>query len=184
MLKVPQQQYIHFLRQMDGCSIQEIAKQTKVNWRTAKKYADHEDWNEAFEVLERRFPILGECTEIIDTWLTEDGSLPRKQRQTGTRICSRLKDEHGYTGSLRTVLSYVQYRKEQMKLENAPSYERLEHSGGEAQADFGTHQVVRDGHYLARKVLTLSFPVQQRCFCVSSTEREYGMFSGSIKALF
>jgi hypothetical protein len=61
---------------MDGCSIQEIAKQTKVNWRTAKKYADRENWNKGFEVHERRFLILGECTEIIDTWLTEDGSRP------------------------------------------------------------------------------------------------------------
>ncbi|WP_241716354.1 hypothetical protein [Sulfoacidibacillus ferrooxidans] len=40
------------------------------------------------------------------------------------------------TGSLRTVRSYVQYRKEHMKLENAPSYQRLEHSDGKAQADF------------------------------------------------
>lgn len=184
MLKVPQQQYIHFLRQMDGCSIQEIAKQTKVNWRTAKKYADRENWNKGFEVHERRFPILGECTEIIDTWLTEDGSLPRKQRQTGTRICSRLKDEHGYTGSLRTVLSYVQYRKEQMKLENAPSYERLEHIGGEAQADFGTHQVVRDGQYLERKVLTLSFPYSNAAFVYPVPSENTECFLEALKHCF
>ena len=46
MLKVPQQQYIRYLREVDGCGIQEIADRVGVTWRSAKKYADRDVWNE------------------------------------------------------------------------------------------------------------------------------------------
>jgi len=36
MLKMPQQQYIRFLREVEGCTIQEIADRVGVHWRTAK----------------------------------------------------------------------------------------------------------------------------------------------------
>lgn len=45
MLKMPQQQYIKFLREVEGCSVNEIAGRVGVHWRTAKKYADQTDWN-------------------------------------------------------------------------------------------------------------------------------------------
>ncbi|EJY56471.1 C4-dicarboxylate transporter/malic acid transport protein [Alicyclobacillus hesperidum URH17-3-68] len=40
MLKVPQQQYIRFLCEADGCSIQGIVERVGVNWITTQKYAD------------------------------------------------------------------------------------------------------------------------------------------------
>ncbi|WP_256436281.1 hypothetical protein [Brevibacillus sp. RS1.1] len=40
MLKMPQQHYIKFLREVAGCSVKEIAERVSVHWRTAKKYAD------------------------------------------------------------------------------------------------------------------------------------------------
>ncbi|MCW2279436.1 hypothetical protein [Heliophilum fasciatum] len=42
---MPQQQYIKFLREQEGCTIREITERVGVNWRTAKKYADCDDWN-------------------------------------------------------------------------------------------------------------------------------------------
>ncbi|UIO40035.1 hypothetical protein LOY85_14505 [Brevibacillus brevis] len=39
MLKMPQQHYIKFLREVEGCSVKEIAARVSVHWRTAKKYA-------------------------------------------------------------------------------------------------------------------------------------------------
>ncbi|MGI2295647.1 hypothetical protein [Paenibacillus sp. GXUN7292] len=46
MLKMPQQQYIKFLRESEDLSINEISKQARIHWRTAKKYADKTNWNE------------------------------------------------------------------------------------------------------------------------------------------
>jgi DNA-directed RNA polymerase specialized sigma24 family protein len=40
MLKVPQQEYIKYLREFEGLSISEIKEKLNINWRTAKKYAD------------------------------------------------------------------------------------------------------------------------------------------------
>ncbi len=184
MLKVPQQHYIHFLRQVDGCSIQEIAERVNVNWRTAKRYADREDWNQQKAVRDRRYPVLGPYIEIIDTWLIEDERLPRKQRQTGTRIFNRLKDEHAYLGSSRTVLDYIKRRKEQLALERARNYERLEHPGGEAQADFGTHQVAMNGEFVERKVLTLSFPFSNAAFAFPVPSENTECFLEALKYCF
>ncbi|MHB1685655.1 MAG: IS21 family transposase [Bacilli bacterium] len=164
MLKVPQQEYIRYLHEKGDCSVQEIAQRLQVNWRTAKKYANKDDWNEPLSAKMRCYPVLGPFIEILDTWLLEDHLLPRKQRQTGTRMFHCLTQEHAYTGSKRTVLEYVKNRKEKMKWERAQSFERLEHVEGEAQADFGTHQVARDGVFVERKVLTLSFPYSNAAF--------------------
>ncbi len=45
MLKMPQQHYIRFLREVEDCSVNEVAECVGVHWRTAKKYADQTDWN-------------------------------------------------------------------------------------------------------------------------------------------
>lgn len=40
-----QQNYIKHLREREDLAINSIAKQMNINWRTAKKYADKDDWN-------------------------------------------------------------------------------------------------------------------------------------------
>lgn len=42
---MPQQEYIKFLREAEGLSVSDIARQVGVHWRTAKRYADQSDWN-------------------------------------------------------------------------------------------------------------------------------------------
>ncbi len=65
-----------------------------MNWRTTKKYADQDDWNEPITKRAGRRPILGPYVDIIDTWLLEDEQLTRKQRHTATRIYHRLIAEY------------------------------------------------------------------------------------------
>ncbi|MGF9713741.1 IS21 family transposase, partial [Paenibacillus naphthalenovorans] len=141
MLKMPQQQYIRFLREAEGCSIQEIADRVGVHWRTAKKYADQDNWNLRMTNRKSRSPVMGPYMEIVDAWLEEDRLLPRKQRHTAARIFQRLRDEYQFPGSERTVSTYVKRRRTEMELERAKTYERLEHPPGEAQADFTTIEV-------------------------------------------
>ncbi|MEQ7051071.1 IS21 family transposase [Paenibacillaceae sp. P-4] len=184
MLKMPQQHYIRFLREAEGCSVRDIARQMGIHWRTAKKYADESNWNESMGKRKGRSPVMGPYMEIVDTWLEEDRLLPRKQRHTGIRIFQRLRDEHQFTGGQRTVLAYVRKRKNEMELERAKTYERLEHPPGEVQVDFTTIQVSQAQQLLTYKLLVVSFPYSNAAFVYPTPAENQECFLEALKQCF
>jgi hypothetical protein len=82
MLAMAQIDYIKHLREKEDCSFQEISEKLGINWRTAKKYSDRLDWNENQVSRVKLYPIMGPYLEIVDAWLIEDQTMPRKQRHT------------------------------------------------------------------------------------------------------
>lgn len=184
MLKMPQQEYIKFLREAEGCSVSEIARQTGVHWRTAKRYADREDWNAELGKRKSQSPVMGPFMEVVDTWLEEDQLLPRKQRHTGVRIFQRLQAEYAFPGGQRTVLAYVKKRKSDMQLERAKTYERLEHPPGEAQVDFTTIQVSQNQELLTYKLLVVSFPYSNAAFVYPTPAENQECFLEGMKQCF
>ena len=184
MLKMPQQQYIKFLREIEGCNIAEIADQVGVNWRTAKKYADQDDWNKPVIQVSRKSPVMEPYKEIVDTWLIEDNHLPRKQRHKGCKIFKRLKQEYGFPGGERTVTAYVSKRRKELELERAKSYQRLEHPGGEAQVDFTTIQVSHNCQLMQYKLLIISFPFSNAAFVYPVPAENQECFLEGLKTLF
>jgi len=52
-------------------------------------------------------PALDGYIGVIDEILRTDKALIKKQRHTSKRIFERLRDEHGYAGSLTTETYYV-----------------------------------------------------------------------------
>ena len=54
-----------------------------------------------------RRPKLDPFVAIIDGWLSEDKTRPRKQRHTAKRIFERLRDECGFDGGYTIVKDYV-----------------------------------------------------------------------------
>ncbi|WP_197254357.1 IS21 family transposase, partial [Paenibacillus dendritiformis] len=168
----------------EGCSIRDIARQMGIHWRTAKKYADQSNWNESIGKRKSKSPVMGPYMEIVDTWLEEDRLLPRKQRHTGIRIYQRLRDEHQFTGGQRTVLAYVRKRKNEMELERAKTYERLEHPPGEAQVDFTTMQVSRAQQLLTYKLLVISFPYSNAAFVYPTPAENQECFLEAMKQCF
>ena len=70
---------------------------------------------------------------VVDEILRTDKALIKKQRHTAKRIFERLRDEHGYAGSLTTVTYYVREQKRRTKEVFVP----LSHRPGHAQVDFG-----------------------------------------------
>lgn len=158
MLKVPQQEYIKYLREFEGLNVSEIKEKLNINWRTAKKYADKEDWNDSIEKAKRKSPVMEPYKDIVDTWLSEDQLIHRKQRHTAKAIFNRLVSEHGFAGGYRTVCTYVEKRKKAMKLDQAEAYAKLEHPAGEAQVDFYTMKVSKESELVDCKVLVLSYP--------------------------
>jgi transposase len=184
MLKMPQQEYIKFLREAEGLSVSDIARQVGVHWRTAKRYADQSDWNKPLGKRKSSSPVMGPYMEIVDAWLEEDQLLPRKQRHTGVRIFQRLQAEYAFTGGQRTVLSYVQLQKSRMELERAKTYERLEHPPGEAQVDFTTMQVSRDQQLMTYKLLVVSFPSSNTAFVYPTPAENQECFLEGMKQCF
>ena len=109
--------------------------------------------------------------------------MPRKQRHTGTRVYRRLLEMYGeeFSVSLRTMQYYVAKKKQEM-YQDGEGYLPLEHSPGEAQADFGsfTYQdekgVEQEGFFL-----TLSFPYSNASYA-QVVRAEPRMSSTRIKA--
>lgn len=184
MLTVPQQQYIKLMREIEGYTISDIANRMKINWRTAKKYADCDNWNIKVVPTQRKHPVMGAYQEIVDTWLLEDACLPKKQRHTATRIYQRLVCEHNFVGSLRTVSDFVKKRREALVLEEAQAYQKLEHPGGEAQVDFCTVHVSKEGQLLEYKLLIASFPYSNAAFVYPLPKENQECFLEGLKQVF
>ena len=83
MLVMAEIQYIKHLREKESKSIQAIADTLDINWRTAKKYADCQDFNITLpRKRKRRRTVMDPYEDMVDTWLLEDRNLPCKQRHT------------------------------------------------------------------------------------------------------
>ena len=160
MLKMAEVEYIKYLYENEGRSLREISKIVKKNFRTVQKYAHREDWRapETSGPKPAEFPVLGPFIPIIDGWMEQDAKEWRKQRHTATRIFSRLKKEHAFTGSYTSVKRYVARKKEAMNRSNE-GFLPLAHPAGHAQTDFGDFYYYnaaeerRKGH-----ALIVSFP--------------------------
>ncbi|MHA2313551.1 MAG: IS21 family transposase [Candidatus Thorarchaeota archaeon] len=163
MLVMDQIRYIKHLREREGKSIQVIADTLGIDWRTAKKYADCEDFNLPPKRKQRK-PVMDPYETIIDTWLLEDRKLPRKQRHTAKRIYDRLVREHGFEGGGRTVRRYVSHRKQLLGQQQEEVYAQLSHPKTHTQADFGEFRAFRDGRLTTFHYLVLSFPYSNAGF--------------------
>ena len=130
--------YIKDLYEKEGLSLREIAKRTKKDFRTVRKYAYQNNWSPEVEVKTDAdtFPVMGGYIETVNEWLMQDGREPRKQRHTVRRIYDRLCKEKGYTGSYGSVKRYVAIKKVEMG-RYKESFLPLAHPPGHAQVDFG-----------------------------------------------
>lgn len=190
MLKLPQQDYIKYLYENEDYNINQISKALGINWRTAKKYAHQDDWNATFETTMRTSQckvLTDDFKAIIDTILQEDLMVPRKQRHSAKRIFERLKSEHDFKGAYRTVCNYVQTAKEKLHQQGQAikeTYERLEHTGGEAQIDFCTYQIYKDDLLQDYKLLVMSFPYSNNAFVQPMPAENQECFLEGLKMLF
>ena len=189
MLKLPQQEYIKYLYENEDLSINQISESLDIDWRTAKKYALKDDWNQTIipktdsscKVMTAHFK------DIIEVIIQEDLMAPRKQRHTAKRIYERLVSEHVFKGSYRTVCVYVKQLQDAMRHERktiGETFERLEHTGGEAQIDFCTLQVHKDQVLQDYKLLVMSFPYSNKAFVQPMPSENQECFLEGLKMLF
>lgn len=89
---------------------------------------------------------MGPYLETIDSWLSADRDVPRKQRHTARRIYHRLVVEHGYEGGESTVRRYVRMAKVKLGLDRPGAFIPCDPEAGiEAEVDWGTATVVLGG---------------------------------------
>jgi transposase len=164
MLAMAEIKYIKHLREKKGESIQAISDTLDIDWRTAKKYADCEDFNLVVPQRRKRSrSVMGAYETIVDAWLLADRKLPRKQRHTAKRIYDRLIQEYDFKGGERTVREYVSLRKQQLGHENEV-FAQLSHPMCHTQTDFGEFYAFSNGNLTAFQYLVLSFPYSNAGF--------------------
>lgn len=123
-------------------SIRQISREQKRSRKTVRKAIR----DPSIPIYTRKKPpsfhVMDAYIEIVERWLKEDESRPRKQRHTAKRVYERLRDEHGYEGTDRTVRNHVRRLKAKTPDSHVPQvYERAD--GG--TYDFGEAQVVLAG---------------------------------------
>ncbi|MFW6389880.1 MAG: IS21 family transposase [Halanaerobiales bacterium] len=186
MLKMPQIDYIKYLREVEGCSISEIANRVKINWRTAQKYADEEVEIQNKKTQTREKPVMGPYLNLIEAWLKEDQRMPRKQRRTAKAIYKQLKKYTDFDGSVRSVRLYVSKKRKKIINANKKQYVKLTHQPAEAQVDFGEFQAIdpRTEKIIKYPYLVMSFPYSnvQLCRVVSAENAE--CFLEGLKDMF
>jgi transposase len=90
----------------------------------------------------RAKPKIDPVKPIIDAWLAEDRTKPRKQRHTAQRIFERLRDEHKFNGDPSTVRRYVRLAKRHLREVYMPlAFE----PGEEAQVDWHDGWIEENG---------------------------------------
>lgn len=147
------------LYEIEGKNLLEISKETGFNYRTVRKYAYQEDWNEKENCREKNPSKLEKYIPTINEWLEKDRKVPRKQRHTTKRIHSRLCEEKGFTGSYSIVQKYVRGKKNEIEKHFLP----LEHPAGEGQVDFGEfHYYDAESKEEKGYFLAISFPYSNK----------------------
>ena len=107
-----------------------------------------------------RRPKLDGFTELIDQWLEEDRTQPRKQRHTAKRVFDRLRSEYGFVGSYTIVKDYVrEHRRRRREL-----FVPLTHPPGHAQADFGEARVIIGGVECKAHFFAFHLPHSDACY--------------------
>ena len=150
MLDVDQFEQIRRMYYIDGLSQRAIAEKLGHSRKTVRKAIENATPpKHKSKGQERSRPTLGDFTKIIDAWLEEDLSRPRKQRHTAKRVYDRLVKEHDFPGHSSTIRRYV--AKVKRRLVGREVFVPLQFDPGEeAQVDWGEATIIENG--VSRKI--------------------------------
>jgi transposase len=147
MLTVDEYELIRRKHLIDGMSLRAISRELGYARNTVAK-AIANPIPPGYRLSQPRAkPTIDPVKPIIDAWLAEDRSKPRKQRHTAQRIYERLRDEYKFDGDPSTVRRYVRLAKRCLREVFMPlAFE----PGEEAQVDWHEGWIEQNG--VERKV--------------------------------
>ncbi len=141
MLKMEDYEKIRFAVLREGLSQREVARTYRHGRDTIRKALANPEPTGYQRKHEADSPILDPVKPIIDLWLEDEErrNVKRKQRSNAKVIWKRLRDEHGFTGSIYPIRRYLRKRKH---LSLKSTFFPLKFSPGEeAQIDWGQADV-------------------------------------------
>lgn len=188
MIQVDDKEQIRRAFFLDNKSQRQIAKEFHHSRRTIAAALANANAS-TYELRSARpAPVLEPYKPIIDQWLRDDRSAPRKQRRTAHRIYTQLCEEHDFAGAESGVRRYV--RQCRLDLEPPDAFLLLEYAPGQdAQCDFGEAQVVIAGETLiaqyfcvklcySKTPFVYAFPHQRQEAFLEGQRRAFEFFEG------
>ena len=97
MLTVEKKEEIRREHFVQGKSIRRVARESGCSRTTVRKALRDSGVPVYRRTAPKRYPVLEPVIPLIDNWLKEDESQPKKQRHTARRIWIRLKEEADFT---------------------------------------------------------------------------------------
>jgi transposase len=146
---------------VEGLSKRAACREYGLHWRTLQKMLEHSEPPGYRAAQPRARPKIGRFLGLIEEILKQDQAAPRKQRHTKRRIFERLRAEHGYLGGYTAVKEVVREWERQHREVFMP----LVHSPGEAQVDFGSAEIIRDGQTVKVALFVMTLPYSDAIFC-------------------
>lgn len=140
-----------------GVSWREISRRLGVSRDTVRKYATMEDCLPKPAVRKGRRSLIDAHSETVDSWLSADRLMPRKQRHTARRVYARLVEDEGFEGSYSSVQRYVKRWREE-HWSDGDGYLELDWSAGVMQVDFGEAVATIGGGDVRVHCLVATFP--------------------------
>ena len=180
MIQVDEKETIRRLYFIQRHSIREVSKELHHSRRTVKKAITDASVPEYHLTVPRASPVMDPFKAIIERWLEEDKSQPKKQRHTAHRIYTRLVSEHHFTGGERTVRQYVSRLKPKFQEMFIP----LEFDpGSDAQCDWGEAFVYMGDELVPVQVLCMKLSYSGKPFVMAfPTQRQEAFFEGQHQA--
>lgn len=149
----------------DGLSIRELSRRFGVHRRDVRAALAGAVPPPRQPVSPRPAPALGVWKPLIDQWLAEDRSAPRKQRHTGRRVWQRLVEEHGAAVSEGTVRRYVAEVRARHDMSLVDVFVPQRHPlGEEAEVDFGTITVYLAGQLTEVQLFIMRLSASGRAY--------------------
>jgi transposase len=181
MITVEQKEQIRRAFYLEGKSIRQIQRETGYHRQTIRKALQDGEVPHYQLKHARSSPVLGPVKPIIDQWLEEDQTRPRKQRHTAKRIFERLTTEYGFQGAESTVRRYVGQRRKKMR---AQVFVPLDYAPGQiGQVDFGQAQVVLGGEERTAHLFCLRLGYSKQSFVTAlPTQAQEAFFEGHVRA--
>lgn len=124
---------------------------------TVRKYATMEDCSPKPAVRKGRRSLIDAYSGTVDSWLSADRLMPRKQRHTARRVYARLVEEEGFEGSYSSVQRYVKRWREEHR-SDGDGYLELDWSAGVMQVDLGEAVATIGGGDVKVHCLVATFP--------------------------
>jgi len=166
----------------EGWPIRKIARRLEVSRQTVRKVlAGPAEPPHYRQRVPRPQPVMGPYVGIIERWLTDDETAPRKQRHTARRIFDRLVTEYDFSGSEVTVRRAVRA----LRGRRVEVFVPLEAVAGKvAQADFGQAHVMIAGTVQKVFIFCLRAKHSKVPFAVAyPTEKLEAFLDGHVRGL-